>query len=173
MDYQKLIEFIILLSPSVIIAIVGYFLFKKYTENEQIQMKHRLFLANKQQALPIKLQAYERMVLFLERINPSNLFVRITPFSNDKVAYQQALITTIEQEFEHNLAQQIYVSADCWNNIKTAKNATIQLIKEVVLKEDIATAHQVSEMILTNMMQKPAPSALVIAFIKEELKALY
>ena len=55
------------------------------------------------------LQAYERLTLLMERINPSQMMVRISPLSDDKTDYQNLVIAQIDQEFEHNLSQQIYV----------------------------------------------------------------
>jgi hypothetical protein len=71
-------------------------------------------------------RAYERMTLFMERINPSQLMVRIVPLSENKTRLSNFVIAQIEQEFEHNLSQQIYISEKCWSIIVTAKNATIK-----------------------------------------------
>jgi hypothetical protein len=75
--------------------------------------------------LPLRL-AYERMTLFMERINPSQLMVRIV-LSENKTTIK--FCNSIEQEFEHNLSQQIYISEKCWSIIVTAKNATIQMMR--------------------------------------------
>ena len=75
--------------------------------------------------LPIKLQAYERLLLFCERINPVKMLVRIQPISDNTNAYLQLLIANIEQEFEHNLVQQIYISDDTWTAIIATKRAII------------------------------------------------
>jgi hypothetical protein len=72
-------------------------------------------------SVSLRLQAYERMTLFMERINPSQLLVRITPHSEDKNEYQNFVIAQIEQEYEHNMTQQIYISDECWSIIVTAK----------------------------------------------------
>ncbi len=93
---------------------------------------------------PYDLQAYERMALFLERITPSNLLIRISPISSNKEDYETLLIQNIEQEFEHNLSQQIYVSDKCWSIINAAKNATIQLIRKASLLEKTDTANKLT-----------------------------
>lgn len=88
-------------------------IFDLHTKNEE---RRRRFLLNKEaqkDALPLRLQAFERMVLFLERINPTKLLIRLTPFSSDKNDYENYVIAQIEQEFEHNLSQQIYMSDEC------------------------------------------------------------
>ena len=113
------------------------------------------------------------MALFLERVNPSNLLLRVSPLSNDKIQYQQLLAASIEQEFEHNLAQQIYISDECWNVIKTAKSTTIQIIRTTANDPDVADADKLREIILTSLLQKSSPSETGMAFIKNEVSELF
>ena len=113
------------------------------------------------------------MALFLERLTPSKLLVRVTPISSNKEDYESLLIQNIEQEFEHNLSQQIYVSDKCWNIIIAAKNATIQLIRKASLLEKVDTANKLREVILTEMMERQAPSDAALSFIKEEVADLW
>lgn len=127
---------------------------------------------NRKVALPIKLQAYERLALFLERTAPGNLLFRVKANSEDPTMYANLLIASIEQEFEHNLAQQIYVSVDCWDYIKTAKNATISMIRKASAKEDLETADQLREHVLRGLIEKQPPSQAALAFIKKEVRSL-
>ena len=79
----------------------------------------------------VKLQAYERMLLFSDRINPAKILVRIPPISENTQEYLQLLMGNIEQEFEHNLVQQMYVSTDAWTAVVGAKNAVLKKLKQV------------------------------------------
>ena len=97
------------------------------------------------------MQAYERMTLVMERINPSKLLVRISPTSDDKNLYVHKLVTSIEQEFEHNLSQQIYISEDCWNALVASKNATSTIIKETAKNLEIVDAQGLRNAILQKM----------------------
>ena len=124
-------------------------------------------------AMPLRLQAYERMALFLERISPSKILIRVSPISSNKEDYEALLIQSIEQEFEHNLSQQIYLSDRCWNIITAAKNATIQLIRKAGLSEKTDTANKLREVILTEMMERQAPSDAALSFIKEEVSDMW
>ncbi|NNK40013.1 MAG: hypothetical protein HKP45_05095, partial [Winogradskyella sp.] len=123
--------------------------------------------------LPIRLQAYERLALFLERISPSKLLIRTHPTSSNKIDYESLLIATIEQEYEHNLTQQIYVSDQCWSIIGAAKNATIQLIRKASMQEKTDTSNKLREVILTELMDKQPPSNAALAFIKNEVGELW
>ena len=119
--------------------------------------------------MPLRLQAYERMAIFLERITPSKLLIRVAPTSSNKEDYENLLIANIEQEFEHNLSQQIYVTDECWNIITAAKNATIQLIRKASLLEKTETANKLREVVLTEMLEKRAPSDAALSYIKQEV----
>jgi len=173
MDYQKLVEFILFLFPAIITGGVAYLFFKRHTKNEEGRRRYLIQKEAQKTALPLRLQAYERMALFLERINPSNLLLRVSPLSNDKGQYQQLLVASIEQEFEHNLAQQIYISDECWNVIKTAKSTTIQIIRSTSESENIADADKLREIILTSLLEKASPSETGMAFIKNEVGELF
>ena len=113
------------------------------------------------------------MALFLERISPNKLIVRITPINSNKDSYESLLISKIEEEFEHNLSQQIYLTDECWNIICAAKNATIQLIRKASLLEKTNSANKLREVILTEMMEKRAPSDAALSYIKNEVSELW
>lgn len=154
-------------------AFVAYSFFELYTKNENAKRNYLLQKESKPDTLSLRLQAYERMTLFLERINPSQLLVRISPISENKTDYQNFVIAQIEQEYEHNLAQQIYVSNECWSTITTAKNATIQMILLAAKSEKISDAHQLRELILNDLLTKPSPSSIALEFLKNEVSQLW
>ena len=122
--------------------------------------------------LPIRLQAYERMALFLERIAIPSLVVRVAPKGADKADYENLLIRTIETEFEHNLSQQIYMTDECWNVIKAAKNATIQAIRKAGMSET-DSADKLREDILSKTMDMVSPSATALSYVKKEIGELW
>ena len=170
MEYTKIIELLSFTIPSIITGAVAYYFFLNHTKNEERKMRLSLLRENQKQSLPIRLQAYERMALFLERINPSKLVLRITSVNNDINAYSESLINTIEHEFEHNLAQQIYISDQCWSVIMSAKNATIYIIKKNVEEETITNAQELREAIIKKILNNGAPSATALTFMKDEVR---
>ena len=173
MEVEKIFEVIIYAVPALITGMIAYYFFKEHTKNEDGRRRFLLHKDMQVSSLPIRLQAYERMALFLERITPSKLLIRVKPNSSDEGAYESLIVATIEQEFEHNLSQQIYVSDECWNIIVAAKNTTIQLIRKAGLLEKTGTADKLREVILTEMMEKRAPSDAALAFIKKEVGELW
>ena len=172
MELSKIIELLSYTLPSIITGIIAYIFFLNHTKTEERKIKLTMLQENKKSSLPVSLQAYERMTLYLERINPSKLLIRIPSINNDKNAYAISLINTIEQEFEHNLTQQIYISEKCWSIIIASKNTTIQLIKKTSEEISITNAQELREAILKKMVNGNAPSNTALAFIKDEVRNL-
>ncbi len=170
MDTTKIIELLSYTLPALITGAVAYYFFQMHTKNEEGRRRFVLQKELQKNALPLRLQAYERMVLFLERINPTKLLIRITPISENKNDYENYVIAQIEQEFEHNLTQQIYMSDDCWTIIMTAKNATIQMIRKAAMSERVDSADKLREVILSDLMEKSTPSSAALSYLKNELK---
>ncbi|TMU56673.1 hypothetical protein [Flagellimonas algicola] len=160
------------LLPAVVTGAVAFYFFRLHTRNEDGRRRFLLHKDSQKDTLPIRLQAYERMVLFLERISINSLVVRVAPTSKDKSAYENLLIKQIETEFEHNLSQQIYMSDECWNIIKAAKNATIQIIRSAGMSET-DSPDKLREDILNQTIDKQSPSATALAFIKKEVSELW
>ena len=173
MDSTKFIELLSYTLPAVITGFVAYYFFNLHTKNEEGRRRYLLNKDTQKDALPLRLQAFERMTLFLERINPGKLLIRLSPNSEDKNEYENLLISSIEQEFEHNLTQQIYMSDECWTVIVTAKNATIQRIRRTNMSDRVDTANKLREVIMNDLMDKQSPSAVALSYIKNEVKYLF
>ena len=173
MEIEKIFEVLLYAVPSLITGMIAYYFFKEHTKNEDGRRRFLLHKDMQVQSMPLRLQAYERMALFLERISPNKLVVRVRPTSSNKEDYESLLVANIEQEFEHNLSQQIYVSDECWNIINAAKNATIQLIRKATLLEKTDTANKLQEVLLTEMMEKRAPSDAALSYIKNEVGEMW
>lgn len=121
---------------------------------------------------PLKLQAYERLVLFLERIEPSNLVMRNNTGNKKYNELHSTLVNTILEEFEHNAAQQIYVSENAWNLTKQAKEETINILNISANElENNASSADLSRKIFEKMMLvQKSPSQIALDYIREELK---
>ena len=169
MNSDKILELLMYAVPSLITGGVAYYLFDNYFKDQQNTRRWLLQRENQKHSLPLRLQAYERLALFLERINPAKLLIRIAPISDNKVAYQNLLIQHIEQEYEHNITQQVYVTNDLWTMLLTAKNTIIQNIRKTTLNETITNADQLRESILTNLLDGQSATTVALAYLKNEV----
>lgn len=173
MNAYKILELIFYVLPALITGAVAYYFFKMHTDNEEGRRRYLIHKEAQKNALPLRLQAYERLTLFLERINPAKLLIRITPQSTNKFDYEEYLVSQIEVEYEHNLSQQIYISSESWDIITTAKNATIQMIRKTNMSERIDSAQKLRETILQDLFDKQSPSSVAIAHLKNEVSGLW
>lgn len=170
---QKLLEIATYTIPSIITGGVAFGLLHKFFKNEEYKRKFELLRENQHQSLPIKLQAYERIVLFLERINPINLMMRVEPNDLDAPNYATFLIHNIQTEYEHNIAQQIYITQDSWEIVMKAKNSIITQIRQTSINGEVKTGNELRTFLLTELTQTESASAVAISFIKEELKRVF
>jgi len=152
----------------ILIGVIGFYFLKLDAKTKSGQQKVELFADRKKEALPIKLKAYERMLLFCERINPIKMLVRVKPTSDSVDDYLFLLLQNIEQEYEHNLVQQLYISDECWNVIITSKTAIINKLKQVATTSNNSQDFR-EKMVLIYQSTAPATDTS-IAFLKNEIK---
>ena len=122
--------------------------------------------------LPIRLQAYERMALFLERISPNNLLIRLNGRTSNVVEFQQLMLAEIREEFSHNLSQQVYMSDEAWTVVKNAMNETVAFINLSARElAPNAPALELSKRIFEVIMEKNVnPSDEALRVIKQEIR---
>lgn len=117
--------------PGLIVFATVYYLFKQYNEKElrlkSLELKNRTV----KNSLPIRLQAYERLSMFCERISIPNLILRLRTERMSRKEFKLALQIGIRQEYEHNISQQVYVSDNLWKIIKIAMEESNTIIANV------------------------------------------
>ena len=128
-------------------------------------------MQNSRTITPIRLQAYERVVLFLERISLESLLVRTNTPGMSAAQLHTALLSTIRSEFEHNLSQQIYMTQQAWEVVKNARSNTIKLINtEFEKAPPTATGLEFSRLLLEKVMEMEKESTkTAIEYIKNEV----
>ncbi|MCE2816488.1 MAG: hypothetical protein LW601_04850 [Cryomorphaceae bacterium] len=157
--------------PSLLILIAVYLMMSSYFDNEDRRRRAELRAQNQRQALPLRLQAYERLALFLERISPNSLVVRVKSGSLSNAEYLLLLQKSIRDEYEHNLSQQIYVSDEVWDYVTTAKSATVSLLNTVSAQLDPeASGAELSKALLGAAMElKQLPTQAALKHLKAEV----
>ncbi len=162
--------------PAIIVFLVAYFILRSYLNKEYklrlIEYRH----ANLREALPIRLQAYERLTVLLERISLNNLLPRVRQADMKVSDFRQALISNIRLEFEHNISQQIYVSAEAWGMIKVAREEIISIINRNVIKiPPELHSVELSKNIINELAESQEESSVqrAILQLKKEVLLLY
>jgi hypothetical protein len=176
MDLQKfLTDAAVLVIGGVITVSAGYYLVK-----EDIKTYFKLKFSDQRKEntnplLSLKLQAYERLIVFIERINPSNLFIRLYEPGMPLTTLQATILNEIRSEYQHNITQQLYVSAATWDVVKKLKDDTIAMVNNGVksLPED-ATGVDLSKKVLHHMTGiENNPYDLTLDLIKKDIHQLF
>lgn len=146
------------------------FLTKQF-EQKLIEVKSK----NIDLVLPIRLQAYERMCLFLERIAPNNLIRRVNNAEYNATELHSLLLSEVREEFNHNLSQQVYMSDEAWTQIKSAMEEIIVLINDSASNippdaRGIELAKRIFEQLIE---QNVDPTSRALKFIKDEIRVVF
>lgn len=152
---EVLIEFGKILIPASVVLYAAYLMVRTFVSKE-IDLK-RLEVRSKsiETILPARLQAYERMTLFLERISPQNLLVRLNNAGYSARDFQKLLLDEIRNEYNHNASQQVYMSEEVWNKIKNAREDLTILINEASTSvDDKATSIDLAKKIFEMALDK-------------------
>src|SRR5690349_12650340 len=115
-----ILELLKIIVPTLIVAVGMYYLTTSYINRDYRHKLLELRMNNVKTTLPARLQAYERIILFLERITPSNMLIRLSGASMTAQEYHRLLLVEIRSEFEHNVTQQMYMSEQAWEQVKKA-----------------------------------------------------
>ena len=179
---MKLYLIIIILVVAVLatIALTGYIYYlltKRFFDNQQKTQMLQMRIDEHREAVklvtPIRLQAYERMALYLERISPDSLVLRCYQPGMDTKLLQGVMTKTIRDEWEHNLSQQVYVSSEAWNRIRQAKDEMIGVINSaaITIPQDSDPTRLASAIFATTPSGQ-MPTASALEFLKQEMRDL-
>jgi hypothetical protein len=167
------IDLIKILGPALIVLYAVYLMLRSFQNARLDEIREMARKQSVDTLLPNRLQAYERMVLFLERITPNNLIPRLNNGQYTAKEFQQILIHEIRQEYQHNLAQQIYISEQAWLYLTSAVEDTVTSINEIAMGlEDEATSLDLAKGIFESGVTKQA-IAHSISYLKKEVHILF
>lgn len=166
------IELLKIIIPAGAVFAAAYFLVKRFLDNDQKRREFELKKSSQASITPLKIQAYERIVIFLERINPNSLVIRVNKNNMTSRQLHLELVSAIKAEYEHNLSQQIYMSEGAWELVKNAKEEILKLvnISSSKVSQD-APSSELAMMVLniTANLEKKLPSDIALEYIKREI----
>ncbi len=181
-----MMEFIKIIVPTIAILIVVYIMMREFTRQNSKQfdylkdeqqllkakMENERKSVNSKTSMPLRFQAYERMSLFLERINPSNLITRVLKQNVNVKTLHSSLLKTIRDEYEHNMSQQLYISDMAWDLVKTAKEDVVRLVNTAATKfnPDDDAALFAQEIITNGFNTKNNPIDSALQALKDDVR---
>jgi hypothetical protein len=161
--------------PSTLVFLTAFYSIKKFLENEEKKQLIQMRKEGQKLITPIRLQAYERITMYLERIAPNTLVNRVYKNGMTSRMLQIELLNTIRNEFNHNLSQQVYLSDTAWSLTKNGKEEMIKLINLASTKvKDDASGVDLSKVILqVSMKINKLPTDIAIQYLKKEIRQLF
>jgi hypothetical protein len=170
-----LLEIIKIAVPAIIVALTSYYVIREML-NKQLLLQEQKIRQERQNAItPLRMQAYERLSILVERLSLSGLVLRNRNDEMKAVTFKIALLMAIQQEFEHNISQQIYVSDKLWQILEATRDDLIQFIQ--LVSEKIpkgATSMQLAEALMAYQEQRESnPIATAQMAIRKEATTLF
>jgi hypothetical protein len=172
---EIVIEFGKLLIPALLVLYAMYLTLKNVLEKDVEKKEVDLKIRNYETLLPMRLQAYERLTLLLERISPNNIMLRLNNPALTAKEFQILLVKEIREEYNHNLSQQIYISEDTWILVRKAIEDTINLINQCGINlKDNAKGVDLIKAVFAEIMQDEADSIEhALSQLKKEVSQFY
>jgi hypothetical protein len=157
--------------PAAIVLVTAYFMIRSFLDHETARRQLEVKGQNQKMITPVRLQAYERMVLFLERVNPESMLLRLQVPGQNSGQLHRELLSLIRAEYEHNLSQQIYMTSRAWSYIRNAKENIVKLINTAAdrVRPEGPSVELAAAIIEMNMKLDPSPVMVAVEFLKEEI----
>ncbi|MCD6202442.1 MAG: hypothetical protein J7K46_11610 [Bacteroidales bacterium] len=172
---DTLLEILKYTLPALIVFLAAYFVLREMVRSQDKAHKMDIILENQRLITPVKLQAYERLILFLERISLESLIMRVNRPGMTAQQLHQEMLQAIRSEYEHNLSQQLYISANGWEVIKNARANMLKIINTMYEKfKPDAPALEYSKSLMEELMEmEKQPTQAAIEFLKTEVNRIF
>lgn len=173
--YSLLIDILKYTMAGVGVVYIAFYLFKPYLDRSTTIQLAELKKSISSQTLPLRLQAYERLVLFTDRINPANLLIRMNGNGYSAAELHALIVADIRNEYQHNVTQQIYVSERAWAVTKRVKDDTLSVVNTAIqaLPEN-ATGLDLGRIILNHLSKlDDNPYDIATNLIRKDLEDLF
>jgi hypothetical protein len=172
---EAVIEFGKILIPAALVLYAVYLTVRSFIIKEIELKKLEIRTRSIETILPARLQAYERMTLFLERIAPQNLLIRLNNPGFTARDFQRVLLDEIRNEFNHNVSQQVYMSEEVWNQVRNAKEDLVLTINDAASAlQTEATSMDLSKKIFELIMAKQVDLiGLALSELRKEIQQTF
>jgi len=176
MNTQQIIIDVVILFAGIFTALMAVYYILKGDIQRFFNLKTiELNKETRAHILPLRLQAHERLIIFVDRINPANLLVRLHQQGIDLATLQAGILSEVRAEYQHNVTQQLYVDPVTWNVVRKLKDDTIGMINNAVqgLPAE-SNGIELSKAILQHMATiQENPYDLTLELIKKDISRLF
>lgn len=160
--------------PALLVAGVVFYLINKHIEKEDRKRTFEFKLESQKHTVPLRLQAYERAVLYLERISPNSIIMRTYKSGMSAKLLHADILKAIREEYEHNMAQQVYISPNSWTMLKQAKEETIKMFNLAAMNvHPDAGGNDLAQLIFEAISKMDKlPTDVAITYLKNDIQKM-
>jgi hypothetical protein len=172
---QVAIDILMLLIPAAIVFFVSHYYITKFFTQEREKREHEMKQIKFNKLSPLKIQAYERFTIFLDRIMPQNLIIRNVSNNMSATEFKHKIIQAVQEEFNHNVSQQLYISDQSWTMVKLAMEYVLATIENCYkdLAEE-ASGTDLGKAVFVELQKRDKrPVETAIQFLKKEIELVY
>lgn len=169
------VQLAIIILPSIGVILTTYLFLKREFNKEIHSLNFELRKQRQEFFLPSRLEAYQRAILLMERIHPNSLVMRLHNPGLPAKALQADFLKAIREEYDHNVAQQLFVSPQGWQMVKNSKEETIKIINIAGNQMGAtSTGMDLSAKIFELVGEiGQLPTEITVEYLKEELQRLF
>ena len=169
---EHVIEIVKILIPALVVFFAVFIILKQFFDKEQSIREDELKMKLTKEYVPLRIQAYERTVLYMERIDPNNMIMRLHKPGMSARLLHSEMLKAIREEYVHNMTQQIYISIKAWDGVKTAKEETSKIVNMSMRNlKDTATGIDLrTKIIEINSNLEKTPTEMAIAVLKRDFQ---
>lgn len=160
--------------PAVCVLLATWLVMHKFYKSESEKRLWELKRLTQKEISPLRMRAYERLALLLERTTPEHMLMDMPLAEMTPLQVQAQLMQTIRQEYDHNLSQQVYVSDELWVLIVEAKTQTVAFVNTIAqqLPPESAALDYAKALVTAFHSNGDTPNALAMAALKKEAQRL-
>ncbi|UEG53730.1 hypothetical protein LLH06_01925 [Mucilaginibacter daejeonensis] len=173
--YNILLDILKMTIAGVGVVWVAFYLIKPYLDKTQRLQVLELKKAADNTTLPLRLQAYERIVLLVERLSPASMLVRLNQAGYSAADLHLLAIQEVNNEYQHNITQQVYVSSRAWGVVRRLKNDTTTLLNNTYRSlPEGASGLDLARTVLAHLSQQENdPYEVAASMIRADLDELF
>ena len=172
---EQVVEILKYTVPGLLAIGAAYTVFAMQIKREEVREQQELRLKAFSTVVPLRLQAYERAILYLERIHPVSLLQRNEPEKMTASQLKLQLTFDVQEEYDHNVVQQLYVSDAAWGELKRCREEVLALIQQAAEEAgERASGIEMSRVLLRLVnSQETSPVKSGIDAVKRDLTTLF
>ncbi len=160
--------------PALLVLVMAYIILDKMLKNDQNRRNYELRKSSLTATIPLRLRAYERLMLVIERTTPNKIIINIIQPEMTCFGLQAQLLSNIREEFSHNVSQQIYVSSELWTVIRATEESLIKLINMCASQfaPEMPAAALAERIIEIYTQSEKSPGEIATEMLKKEVREM-